>query len=732
MREPRVVSENELAYLWEHRRSKAIDIILNNSTYPDAIDDFKHESSRFYAVFLDFRDAFGSLPHSVMLHSLEEIKLPEQYIHIIKNVYDNSFLQVICGHQLTKPVKLEVGIKTGCPWSAVNFILALNHWLKWLCLLAPPGITSPNPVQAFADDVLIVSREENVITNMLSYTDRFLQWSGLEVKNNKCAVFYERQSGGNRWYKAKYDQPPSFIIAGSSIRVYSRHESYNYLGHMFNVAGEWHEQVSDICKEYSSRLDLIDQCPLPTCMKLQAVRDIALSKIHHLFANVHIAKKYLTELNNKTVQLVRKWLSLNTHTTRSIIFMNKSEGGLGIPNTEWIYTATRVKHLLHMLNNDDPTVREVARRSLLLDLNKRKVPYAADGEPGFLGFRKKPSGKLDTRATGFGVRSDWPDLNDLCSNNNIQLNWAHTGGEQVNISQGQIMDPNVYAEASIHHTGTSERLNSRTCRYEILQYFQAQQRDYWVNLRLQGKLACLQSADHTVSHSALQNSAVNEDILKFVIKARLQTLPTKYNLSLWFPKHHEPFCLLHSDKVMESTAHILNGCPAFKGLYIARHDRIVNITAQELRKVSGQSAIHTNKTVKTSWFLNLNDNNINSLRSVLREYPNTPDIVVIDELSKNILILEVGCCFDLYMDLCFSEKMLKYQSLTNALAVCGYRIKLIILIFGSLGHVHRLCVRGLQIAGLSKKTSKQTARYCSVSAIIGSLHVWRRRCHLYP
>ncbi|ROL54696.1 Endothelin-converting enzyme-like 1 [Anabarilius grahami] len=169
------------------------------------------------------------------------------------------------------------------------------------------------------------------------------------------------------------------------------------------------------------------------------------------------------------------------------------------------------------------------------------------------------------------------------------------------------------------------------------------------------------------------------------------------------------------DKIMESTAHILNGCPAFKGLYIARHDHIVNITAQELRKVSGQSAIHTNKTVKTSWFLNLNDNNINSLRSVLREYPNTPDIVVIDELSKNILILEVGCCFDLYVDLCFSEKMLKYQALSNALAVCGYRTKLIILIFGSLGYVHRLCVRGLQIAGLSKKTSKQTARYCSVS-----------------
>ena len=40
--------------------------------------------------------------------------------------------------------------------------------------------------------------------------------------------------------------------------------------------------------------------------------------------------------------------------------MNKSEGGLGVPNIEWIYTATRISHLLRMLNNDDPTVRTMA------------------------------------------------------------------------------------------------------------------------------------------------------------------------------------------------------------------------------------------------------------------------------------------------------------------------------------------------------------------------------------
>ncbi len=118
-----------------------------------AIDDFKHESDKLYIVFLDFRDAFGALPHRVMIDALEEIQLPKIYVDIIKDVYCDSYLQVICGKALTRPIPLEVGIKTGCPWSAVNFIIAINQWLKWLCAHAPPHVRSPNPVQGYADDV---------------------------------------------------------------------------------------------------------------------------------------------------------------------------------------------------------------------------------------------------------------------------------------------------------------------------------------------------------------------------------------------------------------------------------------------------------------------------------------------------------------------------------------------------------------------------------------------------
>jgi hypothetical protein len=143
---------------------------------------------------------------------------------------------------------------------------------------------------------------------MLLHTERFIRWSNLDIKRTKFAAFYERVRGGNRWYKAKLDKLPSFTIMQAPIRLYDRHETYPYLGHKLNIAGDWEEQVTEFCQEYIHRITLIDSAPLPVHIKIEAIKQIALAKIQHLFHNVHISQQNLTTMNNKTVNLVRKWL----------------------------------------------------------------------------------------------------------------------------------------------------------------------------------------------------------------------------------------------------------------------------------------------------------------------------------------------------------------------------------------------------------------------------------------
>ena len=84
------------------------------------------------------------------------------------------------------------------------------------------------------------------------------------------------------------------------------------------------------------------------------------------------------------------------------------------------------------------------------------------------------------------------------------------------------------------------------------------------------------------------------------------------------------------------------------------------------------------------------------------------------------------------MEHAFQGKYTKYQALINVITGLGYRCRFCVLIFGSLGHVYKSTVSGLKIAGMTMRKAKQIARYCSVSAVIGSLAVWRKRCHLYP
>ena len=64
------------------------------------------------------------------------------------------------------------------------------------------------------------------------------------------------------------------------------------------------------------------------------------------------------------------------------------------------------------------------------------------------------------------------------------------------------------------------------------------------------------------------------------------------------------------------------------------------------------------------------------------------------------------------------------------MAEAGFNTKVIVLVIGSLGSVHRRVVPGLRMLGLSQRQSKGLARYLSVSVMIGSRRVWARRRYL--
>ncbi len=119
-----------------------------------------------------------------------------------------------------------------------------------------------------------------------------------------------------------------------------------------------------------------------------------------------------------------------------------------------------------MLNCDDISVRQMARASLLLILKDGRC-YTHVVRKTASWVLKKTNGKLDGRAQGFGVSSDWPDLNDLCWRTGTELKWT-SHSQPVEVPDAVIEDPSVIMEARLHHNNIVHLLQPRTSRQTLL------------------------------------------------------------------------------------------------------------------------------------------------------------------------------------------------------------------------------------------------------------------------
>ena len=70
-----------------------------------------------------------------------------------------------------------------------------------------------------------------------------------------------------------------------------------------------------------------------------------------------------------------------------------------------------------------------------------------------------------------------------------------------------------------------------------------------------------------------------------------------------------------------------------------------------------------------------------------------PDFTIIDENNRNGFNLEVGCCFDWSLEEAYLTKLVNYNPLVQQISGLGHKSQYLVVIFSSLGHVHRPVIR---------------------------------------
>ena len=376
-----------------------------------------------------------------------------------------------------------------------------------------------------------------------------------------------------------------------------------------------------------------------------------------------------------------------------IIYLPREIGGLGIKKISDTYYVTRISFLLKMLNHEVVDFKMVARESLKLDMAKRGV-HRSDEPTNFLGYEVNEDGYLNVK-TKFGGLSDWLELQ----------RYSRKVGVNIQFGQDEV------AYILLNNEYSNDKKASQIM-YDHLLHKRVQKSR---TLNLQGKYLNMAGINNKLSNTILYNWNVNDDLTIFCVKARLNIIPTNFNIFIW-NRNHDPKCVLCNHRT-ESTAHVLNGCNALKNFYSARHNRIVDEIFKFVKPLKRRFRFHKDQLINTII------PNIDYSDIVHRK----PDITIVDLINKKCIFVEITICYDLYFEQAYNEKRNRYSVLCDTLNTNGFETKLIVLCFGSLGSIKEDVWSNLRYFKPDKESLKRLLKWCSISCIIGSNYTWRYR-----
>ena len=113
---------------------------------------------------LDFANAYGSVPHWLIMESFKLHDAPSHLMKVLNNLYSNQHLSISMKKWSTLQIPCNIGVFQGDPFSVMVFNTCINTLVLHLQQTCPkPGYTFNNPCHSvstllFADDISLLSK----------------------------------------------------------------------------------------------------------------------------------------------------------------------------------------------------------------------------------------------------------------------------------------------------------------------------------------------------------------------------------------------------------------------------------------------------------------------------------------------------------------------------------------------------------------------------------------------
>ena len=147
---------------------------------------------------LDFSKAFDRVDRKYLFQLLRKMNFPPYLVDALENLYNKTTASINVNGFLSREIKLERGIRQGCPLSTLLFIIALEPLLEILRRHPWYQYAPERRVIAYADDVNVYVHKED-LTSMFPELDKFGKGNQFKVNRGKCRILKRREANNDRY-----------------------------------------------------------------------------------------------------------------------------------------------------------------------------------------------------------------------------------------------------------------------------------------------------------------------------------------------------------------------------------------------------------------------------------------------------------------------------------------------------------------------------------------------------
>jgi hypothetical protein len=296
-----ILHDSQEGFRAERSTSRQLQLLIA------ALEDARFTNQNIYLLYIDFKNAFGSLDYARLLAIMKDLGYPLDAVTLIGNIYAQS-TTVFTGEHFgkTKPIPIQRGTIQGDTLSPYLFLIFLEPLLRWLqrgkngYTFGTSKLTISSA--AYADDLAAITNNLKSLQTQLNKLDKFCEWAGMDLGVQKCAI-----TGCPNKSKLKPEkfkiliQNHNISYRNQQIPVLHQNEPYTYLGIQLVPSLKWNLQTHITTNKLIHQCKQLAKCPATIKQKISMVDTVIRAGIAYSFYAVPYSLPTIKKLDKKII-----------------------------------------------------------------------------------------------------------------------------------------------------------------------------------------------------------------------------------------------------------------------------------------------------------------------------------------------------------------------------------------------------------------------------------------------